>query len=183
MRALAGRPSVRKRDMRILGAVMETHPSVGRHPGAVNGLPAFYFTPQQLARDLGAGLAGRGFHRLADEEPEARRLAGPVLGDGFRLRGDDVTDDRDERILIADLREPLAADDLVGGSSRAVHLLEDRLRGRAVDGAAIHESHQAAERLRRDAGLLDLHAALVQRATELTHDPVLGRFRVAPAPR
>src|SRR5215211_6706429 len=112
----------------------ETHTSVGRHPGAVNGLPTFSFTPQQFTDDLRAGLAGGGLHHLADEEPEARRLAAPVLRDGFRLRGHDVTNHSDERILIADLREPLAADDLVGGPSRAVHLLEHRLRRRAGDG-------------------------------------------------
>ena len=46
-------------------------------------------------------------HDLADEEAD-RRLAGPVVGDGRRVRGQDLVDDRAERADVRDLAQAAA---------------------------------------------------------------------------
>ena len=61
---------------------------------------------QQLVHSLRIGLAGGGFHDLPDKKSEGCCFSGSILRHRVGLFRQHVTDDRQEREVVVDLREP-----------------------------------------------------------------------------
>src|SRR5262245_51596966 len=101
------------------------------------------FALEELVRQLRIGLAGASLHDLADEKSERLGLAGPELCGGIRVLRNDVSNDREQRVFVAVLRQPLGRDDIVGGTAGVVHLRKHVLRNRAADGSLFHQPNQA----------------------------------------
>src|SRR4051812_8386808 len=57
------------------------------------------------------GLPPGRFHDLPDEEPDGLRLAGPIVGDGLWVGGDDVVDGRRDGPYVRDLAIAACGDD------------------------------------------------------------------------
>ena len=73
------------------------------------------------------------FHHLALEEIERGGFAGPEVGGGAGIRGDDVGAEFFNRARVAHLHQPFLLDDSGGGFAGREHFGENILRDLAVD--------------------------------------------------
>ena len=100
------------------------------------------------------GLAARGLHDLADQEPDGLRLAGVIVGDGVGIRGEGLVEEDVERPGIGDLREAARGDDrggrLARGDMRLQNLTTVRPRDRPV-GDRAHDGSELGRAPRRPA--------------------------------
>src|SRR5260370_11152580 len=97
------------------------------------------FSLQQLVELRRIRLALGGLHDLADEETEELVLAGPIVGESFRIGGNDGVDYSLDGAGVGDLLQAPLLDDFVRALAFGPHGLEyffgDLPRNRRIDDA------------------------------------------------
>src|SRR5688572_28761019 len=150
-----------------------------RRTGGWRGSAPGQLALEQLVQLGRICLALGRLHDLANEEPEQLVLAGAVIGKLLRILRHDVVDRALDRGRIGDLLQTARLDDLIGCLAYEPHGLEHVLRDLARDRVVVDPREQRRERRRRDAALRDVEVVPIERARQLTHDPVRRELGLA----